>query len=108
MDKAPWRFPRAACLILDLEKAFDTLTWDYVFHVFARMWVISCLLGHTKLLYANPTARISLGLLVSLPFPKSGGTRQSCLLFTLLFAIAMEPLAIQPCWGGRGAFGGSP
>lgn len=60
-DGAGPHFPRAACLILDLEKEFDTLLWPYLFAVLRRNDVGPTLLAYTQLLYKNLTTRVRLG-----------------------------------------------
>ena len=71
-------FPRAACLILDLEKAFDTLSWDYLFRVLQRSGISPHILAYTKHLYTTPTSRIRLGHLISPSFGVGRSTRQGC------------------------------
>lgn len=55
------RYPNAACLVLDLEKAFDTLTWPFLFEVLRRVGIGPTLLRYTQLLYTNLTARVQMG-----------------------------------------------
>ena len=52
-------------------------------------------LAWAKLSYNNPEARVHTGAVVSQSVPTERGTRQGCLLLPLLFALAMEPLAIR-------------
>lgn len=47
-----------------------------------------------KLLYATPKASVRSNNIISDSFPLCRGTRHSCPLSPLLFAIAIEPLAI--------------
>lgn len=47
-----------------------------------------------KLLYVQPQASIQTNNINSSYFPLEGSTRQGCLLSPLLFALAIEPLAI--------------
>lgn len=47
-----------------------------------------------QLLYQAPTARIQVNGRISRPFQLSRGTRQGCLISPLLYALAVEPLAI--------------
>lgn len=94
-DQVHSTYPNAACLILDLEKAFDTLLWPYLFEVLRRMGAGPLLLKYTKLLYTNLTSRVRIGGYISAPFDVERGTRQGCPLSPLIFAMTMEPLAIR-------------
>ncbi|KAJ1091063.1 hypothetical protein NDU88_004191 [Pleurodeles waltl] len=79
-------------LSLDIEKAFDTLEWDFLM---ACMGIGPNYIRWVRTLYSNPSARVKSGGVISDSFPISRGTRQGCPLSPLLFAIAMEPLAAK-------------
>lgn len=98
------RWAHARCLVLDLEKAFDTLEWEFLFSVLRKYGLGEEYLGLVKLLYTSPTARVRTGPYVSRQIPIERGTRQGCPLSPLLFALAIEPLAetlrsTQDEWG---------
>lgn len=78
-------------LSLDILKAFDTVSWSFLWEAMARMGT-----GPTfiHLLYADPKARVHTNMDISAPFSLGRGTRQGCPLSPLLFAIAIEPLAL--------------
>lgn len=94
--------PRAAVLSVDLEKAFDTVGWQYLFEVMRYMGLGEEWIRWVQLLYAAPTARVRTGRTVSREYGVFRGTRQGCPLSPLLFALAMEPLAERLRQGGLG------
>ena len=93
MEYAPQMWPRAGCLVLDLEKAFDSLEWPYLFNILQHYKLGAYYLQLVSLLYTAPQARVKTGNLVSDPITIHRGTRQGCPLSPLLFSLAMEPLA---------------
>lgn len=83
----------AAVLSLDAFKAFDRLSWSYLWQVLEKLGVGSKFIDMVRTLYANPTAIVSTNGLHSLPFSIERGSRQGCPLSPLLFALSLEPLA---------------
>ena len=77
-------------LSLDIEKAFDTLGWDYLQSVLEHFGLGPNCLRWIKLLYRAPRAR---GRPVSDGFDIQRGTREGCPLSSIIFVLAMEPLA---------------
>lgn len=66
---------------LDAEKAFDRVNWDFLFYTLGKFGFGPKFISWIKVLYSSF-------------FELQCGTRQRCPLSPLLFAMAIEPLAI--------------
>lgn len=80
-------------LSLDIAKAFDTLSWEYLFCILHKWGFQTGFLNWLSVLYSTPTALVQYGGYTSSWFPIQRGTRQGCPMPPLLFVLALEPLA---------------
>lgn len=92
--------PTAAVLSVDIEKAFDSLEWPYLYRILREFGLGDSFVGWTELLYKSATARVRMGVTISSACQVGRGTRQGCPRSLLLFALAIGPLASHAGWGG--------
>lgn len=83
-----------AVMLLDVVKAFDSLEWEYIWRVLREFGFGPSFISWVKILYNDPSAKVRVNNDYSDGFQLEKGTRQGCPLSPLLFALAMEPLAI--------------
>lgn len=81
-------------LSIDLQKAFDTVTWPYLFTVLRKWGFGPDFITTISSLYSSPKACIKIQGHLSEEFSILQGTRQGCPLSPILFAIAIETLAL--------------
>ena len=83
----------AIILSLDAEKAFDRLSWKFLYQTLTRMGFGPNFIKWIRTLYSEPRAAIRVNGYTSDYFSLERGTRQGDPLSPALFAICMEPLA---------------
>lgn len=80
-------------LSLDVNKAFDTLSWPYFMLVLRHYGFGSLFMRWMSVLYDSPQAKIKCYGFESPLLNIKWGTRQGCPLSPLLFVLSLEPLA---------------
>lgn len=81
-------------LFVDLQKAFDSVSWTYMFQVLKSWGFGPLFLRILGALYSQPQAKVRLMGYHSDSIAIRRGTRQCCPLSPLLFAIVLETVAI--------------
>ena len=85
----------SAVISLDAKQAFDQIEWRYMFATLKKFGFGDKFMTLLKMLYACPKSTVLTNHDRSPPFLLQRGTRQGCSLSPLLFALALEPLAIS-------------
>ena len=91
-------------LLLDQQKAFDRVEWDWLFQVMEKMNLGENFIRWVKLMYKNMKSAIITNGYKSQYFSISRGIRQGDSLSALLYVLQIEPLAeyIRQCDDIRG------
>ena len=84
----------SACFIpLDQEKAFDRVSWSYLYDTLKAFGFDDDFLKWIKLLYTDISSSVIVNNFISEPFSLKRGVRQGCSLSPLLYVICLEPFA---------------
>ena len=78
---------------IDAEEAFDKIQHHFMLKTLNKLDIDGLYLKIIRAIYDKPTANIILNGQKLEAFPSKTGTRQGCLLSTLLFNIVLEALA---------------
>jgi len=84
-----------ALLMLDYQKAFDTLEWNFLYKVLSKFNFGNEFISWVKVLYDEPTFAVKNNGWISKKQRMYRGVRQGCPLSALLFVIAVEILGIE-------------
>ncbi|KAM9308276.1 glutamate decarboxylase 1-like [Gastrophryne carolinensis] len=85
--------PDVMLLSLDMEKAFDCFSWDYLMQALDRWGFGQGLKTWVSAMYHEPTAKVKYSGFESASHSINRGTRQGCPLSPILFILALELLA---------------
>lgn len=93
MEQSKKRQHPCMVLAVDAQKAFDRVSWPFLFKTLEKFGFGPKFIGWIKLLYSAPQSLVRVNGHISNPFTLHRGTRQGCPLSPLLFALFIEPLA---------------
>lgn len=83
----------ALVLSLDAQKAFDRLSWPFMFAILSHYVFSGPFIQALQALYSKPTSQVQLSSHLSRLFPLSNATKQGCPLSPLLFILSLESFA---------------
>ena len=95
IEYADAKLKGGALIMLDFEKAFDSLEWRFLEQSLAYFNFGPEFMKWVKVLYKHPIATIKNNNFLSEDFNLSRGVRQGCPLSAPLFTVAVEVLAIK-------------
>lgn len=93
MDHIQQQKEKAIILSLDAEKAFDSVSWQYLYKVLHKFGFSEPIINSIKAIYDNPTAKIKINGHISKSLTLERGVRQCCAWSPLIFALFLEQLA---------------
>lgn len=80
-------------LTLDAEKAFDRLSWKFIFKTLKTFGFHDCFIDILKVMYRRPKAVVKVNGALSESFDLHRGVRQGDCLSPLIFVLCVEPFA---------------
>ncbi|MES9885145.1 MAG: reverse transcriptase domain-containing protein [Sedimenticola sp.] len=86
---------QAAFICLDQEKAFDRVSWSYMYSTLQAFGFDNDSINWIKLLYTDINSCVIVNNHISSPFDISRGVRQGCPLSPLLYVLCFEPFAVK-------------
>jgi len=84
-----------AWINLDFLKAFDQISWQFLFETLHAYGFKSSFINWIKILYNDASSSVLVNNHISEPFKLYRGVRQGCAISPLLFVICLEPLATK-------------
>ena len=84
---------QATFICLDQEKAFDRVSWDYLYATLEAFGFHENFIRWVKLLYTDISASVIVNNFISSSFSVNRGVRQGCSLSPLLYVLCFEPFA---------------
>ena len=82
-------------VLIDFEKAFDTISWSFLYETLMFFNFGNTFIKYIKLLYSKPLCCVSNNGYHSEFFQNTRGIRQGCPISALLFLLCVEVLAIN-------------
>ena len=83
----------ASFICIDQEKAFDSVSWSYMYSTLAAFGFHDNFIRWVKLLYTDISSSVIVNNFISSPFPVGRGVRQGCSLSLLLYVLCFETFA---------------
>lgn len=83
----------ASFICIDQEKAFDRISWSYMYSTLAAFGFHDNFIRWVKLLYTDISSSVIVNNFISSPFSVERGVRQGCSLSPLLYVLCFETFA---------------
>jgi exonuclease III len=80
---------------LDFEKAFDSISWEYLIHVLKSFGFCDYFINWVKIFYTQTNSSVMNNGYISSRFDLKRGIRQGCPISAYLFILCVELLAIE-------------
>ena len=85
----------AGLFLLDQEKAFDSISHEYVFYTLKQFGFGATFISHVSLLYNHVFSIIKVNNSLCAPLTVGRGVRQGCPFWGILYSLCIEPLLIR-------------